>query len=289
MTGYGRDSRSVGPLTFTVEMKSVNHRYAEVVCRLPREWNHLEDRLRKLAASRIGRGRVDVTVAVDRTGETPRQAEVDWALAAAYADAANRLKERFALAESGLTAWELLKAPGVFSVREDELPDSADDELLACAAGALERLAAMREAEGRFLEADARAKLAAVEERVERIRELAPNVAAEVRERLRERIEQLTGGNAPVDEARLAAEVAYFAERSAIDEELTRLASHAKQFAALLDANEPVGRKLDFLLQEMNREANTIGSKANHAGVSALVVEVKAELEKLREQTQNIE
>jgi len=270
-------------------MKSVNHRYAEVVFRLPREWNHLEDKLRKLVVSRIGRGRVDVAVAVDRTGETPRQAAVDWEIAAAYAEAANRLKERFGLAESGLTAWELLKAPGVFSVREDELPEGADDELLACAASALERLAAMREAEGQFLAADARAKLAAIEERVARIQGLSAGVTGDYRERLRERIAQLTGGSVPVDEARLAAEVAYFAERSAIDEELTRLASHAKQFAALLGADEPVGRKLDFLLQEMNREANTIGSKANHADVSALVVEVKAELEKLREQTQNIE
>lgn len=290
MTGYGHDSASLGTLTFTVEMKSVNHRYSEVVCRLPREWGHAEDRLRRLVQSRVKRGRVDVAVSVERAGTAARQAVVDWPLAEAYIDAAKRLSERFGEAVGRApTAAELLSVPGVFSLREEEAPDDAEDVLLACAERALERLMAMRETEGRFLAADAAVKLKTIEAAVARMRAMAPSVAAAYRDRLRERIAKLLGGEAPVDEDRLSAEVAYFAERSAIDEELTRLESHAAQFAALLRETEPVGRKLDFLLQEMNREANTIGSKANDAELAAIVVDVKAELEKLREQTQNFE
>ncbi|HZG75381.1 MAG TPA: YicC/YloC family endoribonuclease, partial [Paenibacillus sp.] len=255
----------------------------------PREWSHLEDRLRRLALSRVKRGRVDIVVAVERAGDAPRRADVDWALASAYVDAAKRLAERFGLADAAPSARELLAAPGVWRVAEDEPPEDAEARLLECAERALEGLVAMREAEGRYLAADAAAKLAVVGELTGRMRELAPTVAGEYRERLRERIAGALDGVAPVDEQRLAVEIAYFAERSSIDEELTRLASHAAQFAELLASSEPIGRKLDFLLQEMSREANTIGSKANHAALSALVVDLKAELEKLREQSQNFE
>ncbi|WP_238392628.1 YicC/YloC family endoribonuclease [Paenibacillus antri] len=288
MTGYGHDSRSAGNLTFTVDMRSVNHRYSEVACRLPREWSHMEDRLRRLVLARVKRGRVDVSVTVERAADAPRQAAVDWALASAYVDAARQLAERFSLSDGRPSARELLAAPGVWRVAEDAPPDDAGDRLLECAESALAQLVAMREAEGRYLAEDAAGKLTAVGAAVERMRALAPAVADEYRERLRERIASALGA-APVDEQRLAAEIAYFAERSAIDEELTRLGSHAAQFAELLTSGEPVGRKLDFLLQEMNREANTIGSKANHAALSALAVDVKAELEKLREQSQNFE
>ncbi len=249
----------------------------------------MEDRLRRLVLSRVKRGRVDVVAAVERASNAPRQADVDWALASAYVDAARRLAERFGLADGRPTARELLAAPGVWRVAEDAPPDDAEERLLECVEGALEQLVAMREAEGEYLAQDAAGKLANVVAMVDRMRSLAPAVASEYRERLRERIAGLLAGAAPVDEQRLAAEVAYFAERSAIDEELTRLASHAAQFSELLASGEPVGRKLDFLLQEMNREANTIGSKANDAGLAAIVIDLKAELEKLREQSQNIE
>ncbi|MCI3921524.1 YicC family protein [Paenibacillus sp. TRM 82003] len=290
MTGYGHDSRSIGPIQFTVGMKSVNHRYAEIVLRLPREWNHMEERLRRMLQGRLKRGRVEVTIAAERSGDAAFEAVVDWPLADAYVDAANRLAARYGIPpERGLTVNELLAAPGVFSHREAAPPDEAEETLCACAESALSALLHMRETEGRFLAEDARRKLSGIEALLERMRETTPAVVEEYRAKLQERIETLLGGNVPVDRDRLAAEAAYFAERTGIDEELTRLASHAEQFAAMMSLDEPVGRKLDFLLQEMNREANTIGSKANHAGLAALVVDMKAELEKLREQVQNVE
>lgn len=277
-------------MTFAVDVKSVNHRYLEVVFRLPREWSHAEDRLRKLVQSRVKRGRVEAVVSVERAGGRQRQASVDWELAAAYADAARQAAERFGLPpERGLTAAELLNVPGVFAVREDALPDDAEDTLAACVEAALEKLTAMRETEGRFLAEDALARLDGFEALVGRMEAASATVVDDYRTKLQERIGQLLGGNIPVDPDRIAAEVAFFAERAGIDEELTRLRSHASQFRELLRSDEPAGRKLDFLLQEMNRETNTIGSKANKAELSAMVVEAKAELEKLREQVQNFE
>jgi uncharacterized protein (TIGR00255 family) len=290
MTGYGHDSRSVGSLSFAVDMKSVNHRYLEVMIRLPREWSLMEEPLRRLVQSRLKRGRVDVAVSVERSVEAARLASIDWPLAQAYVDAAKQLAERFGFPpDQRLTVSELLMVPGVFAEREDTLPEEAGECLLATAEAALDRLSLMRETEGRYVSEDARRKLSGIELLLERMQETAPMVVLEHRGKLQERIEQLLGGSVPVDPDRLAAEVAYFAERTGIDEELTRLRSHTAQFASLFSSTEPTGRKLDFLLQEMNREANTIGSKANHTGLSAMAVDLKAELEKLREQVQNFE
>lgn len=290
MTGYGHDSRTVGSIAFTVGMKSVNHRYAEIVFRLPREWNHMEDRLRRLLQGRLQRGRVEVSIAAERAGGASLEAAVDWPLADAYVEAAKQAAERYGIPpERGLTVSELLAAPGVFATREAALPEEAEEALLDCAERALTALIRMRETEGRFLTEDARRKLKGIEALLERMRERAPAVVEAYRAKLQERAAQLLGEGIPVDRDRLAGEIAIFAERTGIDEELTRLASHAEQFASLVGADEPVGRKLDFLLQEMNREANTIGAKANDAGLAALVVEMKAELEKLREQVQNVE
>lgn len=290
MTGYGYDSITIGTMSFTVEMKSVNHRYSEVVVRVPRAWSRAEDRLRKLVQSQVKRGRVEVVVAAERSEDADWEANLDRSLAAAYVGAAERLASEFGGRISGtLTAAELLAMPGVFAVREGAMPEDAEDRLLDCAARALGQLVEMRETEGRFLAADASARLRSVAEALEAMRAAAPAAAAELRQRLSERVKELLGGPEPIDEARLAAEIVYYAERSAIDEELTRLASHVAQFSSLLESEEPVGRRLDFLLQEMNREINTIGSKSNHASFTAIVVDMKSELEKLREQTQNIE
>lgn len=292
MTGYGNDSIRIGSMTFTVEIRSVNHRYCEIVVRMPRQWFRMEEKLRKLAASRVHRGRVELVVSAERADGIPVQPQLDVDLAAAYVDAAERLKGLFGdrLRDGAVSAAELLQVPGVFAPEDPaKLPEDAEDRLLACAESALNKLAAMREAEGRFLAEDMAAKLRHVEDAVRRMRDLSAAASDELRARLREKVAELLGGMEAVDEARLAAEIVYYAERSAIDEELTRLSSHIAQFGALLQSREPAGRKLDFLLQEMNRETNTIGSKAGNAEIAAIVVNVKAELEKLREQAQNIE
>lgn len=290
MTGYGHDSRVCGPLSFTVDMKSVNHRFLEIVFRLPREWAQAEERLRRLIQNRLKRGRVEVSVSVERASGAGVDTVIDWGLAERYVNAAKQLSDKFGLSVmKELTVHELLQVPGVVTFVEAELPPDAEDTLAACAEAALEQLSRMREREGGFLARDAKAKLRGIGALVAKLRETSPEVTAAYRDKLRERIEQLLDRSVPIDDGRLAEEVAYFAERSSIDEELIRLQSHMEHFEAMFDADEPAGRKLDFLLQEMNREANTIGSKANHAGLSAMAVELKSELEKLREQVQNIE
>jgi uncharacterized protein (TIGR00255 family) len=290
MTGYGHDSRTCGPLTFTVDLKTVNHRYLEIVFRLPREWSMAEERLRRKIQQRLKRGRVEVSVSVERAPDAVRDMRIDWVLAEQYARAAEMLSERFGISlDRRLTAYELLGLPGIITESDEELPADAEDVLASCVESALLQVMEMREKEGKFLADDARRKLSGIGELIRSMRKLSPEVVNEYRAQLHERISRLLDGSPPLDAERLAQEVAIFAERSAIDEELTRLESHVSHFESLLASEEPVGRKLDFLLQEMNREANTIGSKANHAGLSALAVELKSELEKLREQIQNIE
>lgn len=289
MTGFGSAGRSAAGYRLQADVKSVNHRYLEIGVRMPREWLHLEDALKKRIQREIKRGRIDVFVTIEREGAANRTIEVDWAMAEAYAEAARRLKERLGLAgEPELQDFLLL--PDLIAVREAAADgrEQAEGELLLCLDDALRQLVSMRETEGAALAADLDKRLRIMREHHAKAAAIAPQVAEEYRTKLAARIRELLG-SVPLDENRLAMEVAVFAERSSIDEELTRLASHLAQFAQLLDSDEPAGRKLDFLIQEMNREVNTIGSKANQSDLSATVVEMKAELEKIREQVQNLE
>lgn len=289
MTGFGQSGRTAAGYRMQVDVKSVNHRYAETAVRMPREWLSLEDAVKKRVQKVVSRGRVDVYVAVERDGESGRSVELDWDLAQGYLEAARLAKERFGFQDEP-TLKDLLQIPDVirFRDRQEDGRERAAEELLACVDEAVAGLAAMRAAEGKNLQADLGKRLDVLKEFHSRARRLAPAVAedyfAKLKARLKELLDQI-----PLDESRVAAEAAVFADRSNIDEELTRLESHFTQFGGLLLSEEPAGRKLDFLIQEMNREVNTIGSKANMAELSALVVEMKAELEKIREQVQNIE
>lgn len=290
MTGYGQAVRQGGNLRVQVDMKSVNHRFGEIHFRMPREWLVFEDRLRKLIAGKVKRGRVDVFVLAERTGEGPAGAEIDWALAGAYRDAANRLAERFSL-DGGLALADLLAVPGIVKV-EAELDAGKEAEALLteAVADALGQLCAMREAEGASLAADLRRRLAVLGRLAEEAARLAPAAIEQMRARLRQRLTDLLAeAGASLDENRLVMEAAIMAERSDINEELTRIRSHLAQFADMLEADDPIGRKMDFLIQELNREINTIGSKSAQTELAVLVVDMKAELEKMREQAQNIE
>lgn len=289
MTGFGQSIRAAESHTFTVDMKSVNHRHLDIMFRLPREWQQAEDVLRRLIQSRLHRGRIEVTVSAERSENRPRQAVIDWALAEAYRDAGKALANRLHLRSSELTLKDFLELPDVIRFQETADAVQGLEQLIQCAEEALDRLVAMREAEGRFLAEDVRAKCSSLAQIVDRMERIAPAVVEQYRSRLHTKLEQLGDAAGTIDPARLAMEVAILAERSAIDEELTRLRSHTEQFVSLFERNEPTGRKLDFLLQEMNREANTIGAKANHLELSNLVVDAKAEIERLREQAQNIE
>ncbi|TCZ79433.1 YicC family protein [Paenibacillus albiflavus] len=290
MTGFGQAKTIVADFTVYMDVKSVNHRYSEVNIRMPKEWMPFEETLRKTTAEFINRGRIDIFVTVERQASASKSIDIDWSLADNYMHTARQLQERYGFNES-LTLQNLIELPGLIVQREERIePDEAiEHAFVACLKEALGSLLDMRNREGDHLARDLMERLERLEQQHQCIVAHAPKVAGEYAARLRLRVQELTGDYVRYDESRLATEIALFADRCSIDEELTRLQSHYGQFAALLRTAEPIGRKLDFLIQEMNREVNTIGSKANDAGVAAKVIDMKAELEKMREQIQNIE
>ena len=287
MTGYGRWQEQRGEWEATVELRAVNHRYLDVAMRLPRSLSFLEETLRKGIAAGLKRGHVEVFLTVKRTGESARQVTVDEALAAAYDRAAERIAQAVGR-PSDVTVAKLLTLPGVTEVTEAELEEDA--ALRLCAQVVAETVAqvnAMRDREGEALRCDLTAHLDQAAAIREKILARAPRVVEEYRQRLEARLAQLQLEQ--VDPARLAQEVAIMADRCAVDEELSRLESHIAQMRGYMTRSGEVGKKMDFLVQEMNREANTIGSKANDAAIAQMVVDLKSEVEKLREQIQNVE
>jgi uncharacterized protein (TIGR00255 family) len=289
MTGFGQAERTVAGYTLRIDMRSVNHRYLEIAVRMPREWLHLEDALKRRIQQRIRRGRIDVFVQAEREPSADVAVEVDWARVEGYIAAAAHIAAKTGLA--GLASvQELMHLPDLFRIRDPAADGEAwANEVAACADEALDKLVRMREAEGAHLHADLNAKLQTVERLCREAADRHPQAFEHNRMKLMTRIKELLEDTGSFDEQRFAMEVAVLAERSAIDEELTRLQSHLMQFRAAMQADEPVGRKLDFLLQEMNREANTIASKSADARLAQIVVELKSELEKIREQVQNVE
>jgi uncharacterized protein (TIGR00255 family) len=293
MTGFGQSTLRAGGFVTQCEVKSVNHRYSEIVFRMPREWSSFEDRLRKLVQSRIKRGRIDVFISKEREEEGFASQKLNLSAARDYVQSARELMEHFGL-QGMLTASQLLTLPGVL-VPADQATDQSlaigpeewETVLLEAVGTALDGLAIMRAREGRHLAEDLLQRLARMEHFLAEVAKLAPTVVGEYRARLRSRLAELVED--AFDEQRFNMEVAVFADKSNVDEELTRLSSHLAQSRSLLLGSEPAGRKLDFLIQEMNREVNTIGSKANHLAIVNLVVEMKAELEKVREQAANLE
>lgn len=288
MTGYGRGDGAVPGRNFTVELKAVNHRFNEVVLRLPRSLSPLEDRIRKIIQSKVARGRIDGFLVMDENGEKTTSVKVDKALAAAYYKAMKDLQESLGM-EGKVKLKQIIGLPGVLSVEE---PEEDVEEwwpaIQQAADGAMEHLLRMRAAEGEQLAADISKRIGRIERVIEKIKERSPKVVDDYRERLDQRLKDFLQEGLP-DPDRLAVEVTIFAERSNITEETVRLKSHLGQVRDCLGTVEPVGRKLDFLLQEMNREINTIASKANDLEIGRWVVEVKSELEKIREQVQNVE
>lgn len=287
MTGCGRSQQREGAWEVTVELKAVNHRFLDIACRLPRSLAFLDEIVRKTLNARLQRGHVDVFVTVARTDASDRQVQVDEALAAAYRDAAERLAEVLGRAQH-LDLAQLMAMEGVVTVTESDMDEEAVSA--ACRRAmeeAIDQLYAMRAREGDSLRADLTVHLDAAAALREKILLRAPGVVEDYRARLQQRLMQL--GAEDVEPQRVAQEVAIMADRCAIDEELSRLQSHIGQLRAYLDAQGETGKKMDFLIQEMNREANTIGSKASDAQIAQLVVDLKSEIEKLREQVQNVE
>jgi uncharacterized protein (TIGR00255 family) len=289
MTGYGRGESQSPTRRYTVEMKSVNHRYAEVSVRLPREWLFFEDKIKKMVLAECKRGRVDVFVTLEAEALPPKTLRVDWSLIDAYLDAGKELEARYTLTDP-LGIKELLKLPDVVQMSEEAADLENETAYLAEAVeAAAEKLTFMRAEEGKRLYVDISERLQRIEATRTGLLERAPEVAADMKQRLYHRIKDWLPDGLEPDEGRLLTEVAIQVDRSDISEELTRLGSHLEQFSETIEQNEPIGRSLDFLLQEMNREVNTIGSKSSDIPIARSVVLLKSELEKIREQIQNIE
>lgn len=288
MTGYGKKDSTSQKAVVTVEIRSVNHRFLEVAVRIPRSLTHLEDPVRKAVQQRCLRGRVDVSVSVHSAGGSSKTVQIDQALAKQYHSALTKLQKTLKL-RGAVDLSVLAGFRDILSV-SDEPVDAGQltKTVLRTLGGALTDLEKMRRREGDALVEDLTLHLEAIREAKTAISEKAPALAKSAFERMKGRIETLLQAELP-DPARLQQELAVFADRSDISEELVRLESHMLQFEETLQSQESVGKTLEFLLQEMGREVNTIGSKANDAVIAALVVRMKAELEKLREQVQNVE
>jgi uncharacterized protein (TIGR00255 family) len=288
MTGFGRGEAAFAGSAVRAEVRSVNARHLEVRARLPRELGALEARVREAAARHFRRGQVDVSVRLPRELEASAEVEIDAEVAGRYKTAADALARSLGL-EGGLPLASLLALPGVARLRERELdPDALVLALLAAVEAACADAAGMREREGAALERELRARLGGVLARAGAIEARSGEVARAQRERLAKRL-AAAAPELELDARRLEQEVVFYVDRMDVTEELVRLRSHCEQFGAALAADGGVGRKLEFLLQEMLREVNTIGSKAADAPIAREVVELKAELEKLREQVQNVE
>jgi len=292
MTGYGRSRQTLNGRDITVEVRSVNNRYLDCSVKMPRAYIFAEDALKALVQKNVSRGKVDVFVTVEAQGAEETVVTVNEPLARSYMAALKKLME---MPEGGgrvkgnYYATELARMPDVLTVsKAEEDLESLSADLCAVAGEALNAHTAMREAEGRKLAEDILGRLDTIEAITARVEERSPQTVAEYREKLLARMQEVLQSTT-IDESRILTEAAIFADKVAVDEETVRLRSHLGQLREMLHGGEPVGRKLDFLIQEVNRESNTIGSKCCDLQIARDVVELKAEIEKIREQVQNIE
>ena len=288
MTGYGKGVYEDGQIKLTVELKVVNHRFLDIGIKAPKQFNFAEDALRKTIKNGLVRGHVDVYVNYEDNREIKSEVSADYALAEQYYNLSKGVAERVGLANN-VGVYELLKMPDVVSVKVADIDEEELLKALTAACGnAIENLDKMRIKEGEAMKADVLAKTQEVEKLVSEIAKLAPGMTAVHREKVRERVQEYLAGVA-IDEEKFINEMAFYADKVAVDEELTRLKSHISHLRAIVEKGGAIGKQLDFVVQEMNREANTTGSKCCDINVANLVVALKSEIEKIREQIQNIE
>lgn len=288
MTGYGGAKGVVEGLDLSAELKSVNNRYLDVNIRMPRGFLFAEEALKAAVGKHISRGKVDVFVTLNTSTSDDTAVRVNEPLLRAYLSALQDVSERYGL-ENDLTVSVVSRFPDVLTVEKTEADQQAlSDGLVALLENALGEYDAMREREGERLLCDISSRLNTIESLVSAVEACAPETVARYEERLRQKMETVLEGK-NVDESRIIAEAAIYADHIAVDEETVRLRSHIAQMRSMLENGSPFGRKADFLIQEFNREANTIGSKCQNADVAKVVVDLKSEIEKIREQIQNIE
>lgn len=288
MTGFGRCLETVNGRDILVEIKSVNHRYYEFSARVPRAYGYLEEKLKSFLQGRVSRGKVDVNVTVYSVNGEDEVIEVNKAVASGYINALRSANEELGLSDD-LTLSRIMRLPDVFNVKkaqEDE--DVIWNDVKVVAEKALDSFIAMRVNEGAKMREDILSRLDYISQLVAKVEEKSPEVTENYRRRLYDKLTEILADK-KIDEQRIVTEAAIFSEKTAVDEETVRLKSHIVQCREMLDATEAVGRKMDFLIQEFNRESNTIGSKAQDLEITKIVVELKSEIEKIREQVQNIE
>ena len=290
MTGYGRGECTMYERKFTVEIKAVNHRYNDITVKLPRAIMGFEDEIKKAISKKVFRGKLDVFVNFESFSQEDVNISVNEPLAKSYTETLRKLKSDLQL-EGDVTIEMVSKFPDVITVDKNISNENTENEIRECLMKAVEdatdAFVAMREVEGETLKKNIIEKVAFVNDALQKIEERAPFVSKDYRARLEAKLADLD--EIQVDESRLLTEVMLFADKAWIDEEITRLHSHISQMYSIVEESVPVGRKLDFLVQEMNRETNTIGSKSNDIQITNHVVDIKSEIEKIREQIQNIE
>lgn len=288
MTGYGRAQKILNGRDILIEIRSVNHRYYEYTSRIPRAYGYIDEHLKALLKTAVSRGKVEISVSISNIEGRDTVIAANKGVAEGYLAALRELGGELGLKDD-ITLSKLIKLPDIFNVQktaDDE--DQIWEDVRQTASEALKSFVKMREAEGERLKADVIEKAGSILVDVERVEELSPKTVENYRNRLSQKLAEILEGR-DIDEQRILTETAVFAEKIAVDEETVRLRSHISQLKGMLDADGPVGRKLDFIVQEMNREVNTIGSKAQDLDITRLVVDMKAEIEKIREQIQNIE
>ncbi len=287
MTGYGKANLSENLKEYQVEIKSVNHRYLDISVKMPRVLSYLEEEVKKEISSRIKRGKVDVFITFQNNSAEGKEIKINAPLAKIYIDELRKLaKEENLLANIEVT--EISKFPDVLTIQNDQEDETIKEELLKVVGKASQNLVQMRKQEGIKIAEDLLLRIESIQEKVKQISVLSTGLIEEYVVKLEGRMKEILK-NQEIDEARLAQEVVIYADKCSVEEEVTRLKSHISQFKKLLKEEESIGKKLDFMIQEMNRETNTIGSKANNLEITNQVIDIKTELENIREQIQNIE
>ena len=287
MTGFGKNNLAINDRNYQVEIRSVNHRYLDINIKMPRQLTYLEEIIKKAISTRIKRGKIDVSISFENNSTEGRNVKINTEIAKMYIEQLRKLAEEENIL-SDIQVTEITKLPDVLNINIDQDDDTIKQELLESVSIATDNLIEMKQAEGNKIAEDLIRRINYIEEKILKISELSTGLIEEYVVKLEERIKEILKTDI-IDKSRIAQEVVIYADKTSIEEEITRLKSHIIQFRNLLKEEEPVGKKIDFLIQEMNRETNTIGSKANNLEIVNGVIDIKTELENIREQIQNIE
>ena len=287
MTGYGKGSLSENLRNYQIEIKTVNHRYLDISVKMPRALSYLEEEVKKIISEKIKRGKIEVFITFENNSTEGKEIKINTEIAKIYIDELKKLADQENIS-SNIEVTEISKYPDVLSIQNTQDDEQIKEELLKATNLAVEKLVEMRQIEGNKLAEDIMKRIQYIKQKIEKISTLSTGLIEEYVVKLETRIKEILK-NQEIDESRLAQEVVIYADKCSIEEEVTRLKSHKSQFEKLLYSEEAIGKKLDFIIQEMNRETNTIGSKANNLEITNGVIDIKTEIENIREQVQNIE